>query len=192
MTETTAQASIPIPFALNVQVWWTGYGERETWIECPECCGTKKVTMTLGNGEQYALDCQACSLGYDPPQGVIKKRERGHKPTPYTPRRVVEVSSKRTTYSEASPEATCFNVVSSDDLYASKEECQAACAEKDRGFYTEEEQRIRNLLVKARREMAWSVHYWRRKVSELRADLAAAEKRFVECKAKKKTHSKEA
>lgn len=176
------QASIPIPFALGVQVWWTGYGGRETWIKCPECCGTKKVTLTLGNGEQYALDCRACSVGYDPPLGVIKKQERSYQPTPYTPRRVVEVSDRHTTYSEAPPDANAYSVVGAEDLYATKEECLVACAEKDKEFYSDEELRIKNLLVSARGDMAWSVHYWRRQVSGLRKDLAAAEKRLGQCK----------
>jgi len=81
-------SSIEIPFAIGQQVWHVGSGYRQEWIECPECAGTKAITMIQGNGVQVSLACAACSAGYEPPRGVIQRTYYEHRPVQVMLRRV--------------------------------------------------------------------------------------------------------
>jgi len=81
-------SSIPIPFALGQPLWWVGNGYQEEWVVCPECCGTKVITMVQGNGTAVSLNCAACAVGFMPPTGRVKRVFYRHEPTPFVPRRV--------------------------------------------------------------------------------------------------------
>ena len=52
-------ATIPIPFAIGQQLWAISSGHGETWITCPECDGTKVLTLVKGNGESIKLPAGA-------------------------------------------------------------------------------------------------------------------------------------
>jgi hypothetical protein len=184
-------ASLEIPFAIGEQCWHIGPGSREEILPCPDCAGTKFVTLILGTGEEHTLDCRGCQSGYDPPRGYITKTIRGYTPTPFTPARVTGFDGERgVQYTEAPPDASCYRTASSVDLFKTREECEIACKARESDFYTEEEIRIRNQLVGRRKDLAWSVHYWRDQIRRLEGDLEAARNRLDVCKAREQKKAK--
>lgn len=177
--------SIAIPFALDTELWWTGNGYAETWVECPECAGTKAITMIQGNGTRVSIDCAACSMGYEPPRGVIKQVTHQHKPERYTPRRV-KVDGDEIWYSEASPFESGYTQVSAKSLFASKDDCQTACDDLNHQRNLMERKRdVDNLLYK-RKKMAWSVHYWGRMLANKQRELETIKARLSVCQEIKK------
>lgn len=176
-------ASIPIPFPIGEPIWWVGYGVKKEWVECPECAGTKVLTLIQGNGEKVTIDCACCSRGYEPPHGVIERTVYEHTPTRFIPGRV-EISGGVIRYSESGPDAACYRIVRVDELFSDRDECEAACVQLNEDRAKQDaELAVRNLASK-RREMAWSVHYWGRKVKELERDLVTARERLQRCKEK--------
>ena len=95
--------TITLPFELGVTVWHPSNGHNETWVTCPECMGSKVVTLTLGNGEQYQLGCAACGPGYEQPRGVVQETKYCCVPESFTPRRF-SIEGSEIHYSESSPE----------------------------------------------------------------------------------------
>jgi len=177
-------SSIPIPFPLGERAWWTGNGHREEWVTCPECAGTRAVTMILGNGEQYSLHCDNCRAGYEPSAGVVKRTFYEHAPQQITLNRV-SVDGNKIRYSQESPDATCYGVIYAEHLFARQEECQAACDRLNEQRNKEERDRAWQILLQNRQKMAWSVHYWRDRAARLRRELATVEARLAVVKQKK-------
>ena len=175
--------SLPIPFALGEQVWWVGNGYREESITCPECAGTKALTMIRGNGEQVSLECNYCQLGYNPPRGVVSRIYYDHRPTLFTPRRV-RVDGDEITYSASEPDATCYVTAYARDLFTSQDECQARCdilnAERTRA----EEDKALAMLTSKRQSLAHSVHYWGNLAKNLKKQLEQVEARLAVVKQK--------
>ena len=171
--------SIEIPFAVGEQVYWIGYFGREEARECPECCGTKFLTMIQGNGVQVRIDCACCSRGFDGPIGVVKVQVLEHKPTPVTLGEV-RVDGKKFSYGINDRGGS----VDSDVLFRLEADCLACCEKKNsENAKYREEQAISHLKSK-RREMAWSVHYWQGQVRRFRDDLKRVEDMLGVCKAK--------
>jgi len=184
-------ASIPIPFALGQALWWVGSGYQEEWIVCPECCGTKAITMVRGDGTAVSVHCVACAVGFEPPTGKVKRIFYQHRPTPFVPRRV-EIRGQEILYSTSDPDAQCYSSVPASLLFASKEACQAACDALNAERTKHEEERAIAMLASTRRGLAWSVHYWGRLVKELERHLAQARARLAVCKEKEKSKGKTA
>jgi len=177
--------SIAIPFALDTEIWWTGYGYTETWVQCPECAGTKAITLIQGNGQSVSVDCAACSMGYEPPTGMIKQITYQHKPERYTPRRV-RVDGDEIWYSESGAFENGYQSVEAKYLFASKEDCQTECDKLNHARnLVMKENAIHNLLDK-RKKMAWSVHYWGRKLADTQKELETIRARLSVCQEIKK------
>ena len=55
-------------------VWTARLKHCEFRETCPDCLGTKAVTLLLENGERHKLECKTCYPGgFDPPRGYITK-----------------------------------------------------------------------------------------------------------------------
>lgn len=173
--------SIKIPLPLKVQLWWCGSGARQERVQCPECLGTLVVDMRLGNGETYTLDCACCTNGYEGPYGYVTRTVHEYTPAPFTAHRV-RIDGDEFYYSESLPEASCYSSVEAKDLFRTKEECQARCAEKTAEYALAQEQYAVNALASKRKSLAFSVHYWRGVAAKLEKDLERAKARINRCK----------
>ena len=173
-------ASIPIPFPLGESLWWTGYGSREEWVTCEECQGTCASVVVLANGETYSLACEACVSGYDPPRGIVKKTVRDFRPQTFIPKRV-EVRGDEISYGAGPPNESCLSPVEASKLFSSLEECVEACVKLNEQSAIEEEKWRLNNLKHKKRDLAFSVHYWRGQAKRHRKDLEYAEARLHVC-----------
>jgi len=171
-------ASLPIPFAIGEIVWRCGNGHVEEYLVCPECAGTKALTLVQGNGEQVFIACACCSLGSDPPSGRVKRTRFEHRPERFLCARV-DVNGDVIRYRD---DALSCSYCEATRLFRSHEECQRACDAENAQRAEEEKARAIANLASKRRDMAWSVHYWGRKVRDLAKDLETARARLAVCK----------
>lgn len=170
-------ASIEIPFAVGAQVWSAELRHETKWEPCPDCLGTKVMHVRLGNGDEHTIECATCRRGYEGSQGIVSVSRYTAEPRKVTLRRLVNVTPE-VEYTDAFEGANCYTLLPASRLFANREECEALCEEMRAKAEIEAENRhIANLSSK-RKDTSWSVHYWRRKVSDLKKDLAAAEKRL--------------
>ena len=176
-------AEIKIPFELGVQIWWVGHGHQEKWITCPECVGSKKLRVIQGNGQEFEIDCAACTLGYEPPSGKIKQIVYRHVPTPYTPRRVIGFEANGiVNYTDAPEGATCYSYIHSNDMFQNETDCLVACEQRNVEREKWQAENLLSNLKSKKRDLAWSVHYWGRKLRDLERDLELTRTRLTECK----------
>src|SRR5690606_17756102 len=141
---------------------------------CPECAGTKVLTLIKGNGERVDLDCSNCSPGFDPPSGQVPRTIYEHSPTPFTPRRV-DMSGGEFTYSSASPDDNCYSMRYAKDLYRTREECEAACVKLNEERTAHDERQALINLQHKRRSLSHSATYWTQQAAKLRKDLERVE-----------------
>lgn len=162
---------VEIPFAVGSQVWWVGPQYREERITCPECSGERTITLTLGNGSPHVLDCAWCSRGCNPPSGTIARTVCGYEP--------IEVILKRVMFSGEEPyyvvDAGRGSTAQPEDLFVSYAECVAACETKRAKFQDDHDKRELAQLLSKRRDLAWSVSYWRNERKKRLDELARIE-----------------
>ncbi len=175
--------TIALPLPLNVTLWWTGTGARTEQQKCPECLGTRVSEVHLANGEKYSLDCACCQSGYDPPRGYLNVTVYEYTPTPFVASRV-RVDGDEYWYSESPPGASSYSSVESKDLFRTREECAARCAEKTADQAKARDEGAFRHLESKRKSLAFSVHYWRGQVRKLTAELERAQARLNRCKQK--------
>jgi hypothetical protein len=174
-------ASLPIPFAIGEIVWCCGNGRIEELATCPECAGTRALTLIQGNGEQVSIACACCSRGYGSPSGYVNRVRHEHRPERFTCARV-DVSGDEIRYRD---DALACTSREASRLFRSLEECQAACDRENVERAEHDEKMALANLASTRRDMAFSVHYWGRKVRDLERDLERARARLSECKQRK-------
>ena len=172
-------ASIPIPFAIGDELWWATINTRKEREVCPDCLGTCTVALVLANGSTHVLGCGNCDWGMEGPHGWVQRSESCFEPQPFIPRRVW-MSGEDIYYSEAAPDATCYTSANVKDLFASREECEAACVQRNAERRAEEEKRFFAATNRKRQDKANSVSYWRREAERLRKDLARVEAYLAE------------
>ena len=182
--------SVPIPFAVGEEVWWVGSGYRKETVICPECCGTKAITMILGNGETVSLDCAMCGPGYNRPTGTIDRTDYRHVPQRIAPT-TVRVDGEEITYHTPAPGGGYY-VMYIHDMFTDEQECQVRCDELNQKKAMEEERRIISTRNSKRKDMAFSVTYWRGQVKRLEDELHQAKARLSVSKQKEKGDEQEA
>lgn len=59
-------------FQIGDQVWRPTFESSVEWVTCPDCGGTGRLRVTFHDETTVSIDCQNCSVGYDPPTGKVK------------------------------------------------------------------------------------------------------------------------
>jgi len=162
--------SIPIPFEVGSTVWWPGRGYKTREVTCPECCGTRSLKLTLGNGAVETLKCAHCGPGYDPPRGSVTEHYHEHTPEEITLGNVGLDSRDGPRYNI--PDG---GYVYATALFSTREACGARCVELNAAAAEDEERRRVVNLESKRRGLAFSVSYWRRKIADLKHEIEVAE-----------------
>lgn len=61
-------------FKIGDRVFKANYGRHEKWITCPDCLGSKRVRVVLGDETEVSIECGGCYPGgYDPSLGIIRQ-----------------------------------------------------------------------------------------------------------------------
>lgn len=175
-------ATIEIPFEIGEELWVAEFVETQERVTCEFCGGSKQVGILCHDGSVLPVDCEGCKYDYMPRGFTIKKSWKAI-PVSFVPRRF-EIRSDGVVYSEAHPQATCWSSRSADDIFRSRDEAEKACkklalnrAEQER------ENEARNVAFRKTRQ-AESAVWWKRKLNELRRDVAVCERKIEEFAAK--------
>ena len=148
-------ASIPIPFALGQEVWLADYDRSSQWEQCQVCFGQLKVKMTLGNNEEFMLDCAHCSPGHSKPSGKTYTHRTRFVPRRFTPESV-SMSGSEFYYAEGNIKSAPAKLLSTD-----RSACEVMCDKMNAAEIANENGRTVANLISNKKSMAWSVGYWR-------------------------------
>lgn len=165
-------AILNIPFSIGQNVWWVSSGYKERYIKCPDCVGTEVLTLTLGTGEKVILDCATCSIGHERPTGIIKEIYFEHKPESFTCTNVRIDSTDEIYYYYHNRSANIR------ELFEDKEKCNLECEVLNKQKNEEQLERSIACLRSKKKDMVYSVSYWRGKRKSLLKNLEIVEKQL--------------
>lgn len=152
------------------KVWTARLKHCEFTEVCPDCLGTKAVTLLLENGERHSLDCGTCYPGgYEKARGYIKR-------TQYQPSAREQVIVGL----EITPGKTNFRFQdwSCYEVFDTEAEAIAACEKLRAAQEDEDHQRFARKKEDSKRTWWWSCGYYRRQIATAKRDLAYAEARL--------------
>lgn len=159
----TALASLK--FSIGDQVYYASRDSKPKYLKCPDCLGQRYIRAIIADGTEYAIDCAACSHGYNGSDGLLHTWElSGY---------------------ALSSEITGLTIEGDKVLYTGRGFYQAG---EDEVFATEAEAQVRadaiaqerteaehaRLLTKEKdtHTWAWHVTYHRRCIKQAEKDLA--------------------
>jgi hypothetical protein len=151
-------------FNIGDTVWHAKAMNKEKWITCPDCLGTRTLKVILGDGTEHVIDCAGCSRGYEGPTGSIRSYNYESVIEPKTITGVQIKSDEVEYYSE------CW-ILKACDVFATETEAR----ERSAILMTEYEEAERKRLAskeKPSRDWAWHVHYHRSCIRKAEAEYA--------------------
>ncbi|HUV12038.1 MAG TPA: hypothetical protein VMY18_00275 [Acidobacteriota bacterium] len=140
---------------IGERVWLSSFGRVEHWEKCPDCFGTKKIHVTLANGEEFDIPCQGCAPGYDPPRGEVQRWTYEAQAEEYTVTGISVSQFKETEY-----ELSGGRIGYESNVFSTKE----AALKHSEGLRAEreaEENKRLSYKEKDHRSWAWHVHHYR-------------------------------
>ena len=141
----------------------------EIWVECPQCCGSGRIEVILGNSEKFSINCTCCEHGWEGSFGKLKSYE------PKASARCVMVSGVETSMNDGEIIARyrhsgCY-ISDGEKVFATEKEALAAAEE----LAAEQEKReVGNLKRKEKqhKNWAWNVSYHRKAIKSAEKQIA--------------------
>lgn len=141
---------------------------KEIQIPCPDCGGTKKIHITLWNGEEYDIACVGCTKGYEEPTGYLTAWE--HKEAVEHKKITgIEIYDSRMQYKSG-----CYSWYQ-EDVFDNEADAIERAKVKLK-IADEEEIKRSRAKIKDHKSWAWHVHYYRSKLKDAERDI----KRYTE------------
>ena len=170
-------------FKLGDEVYFVYPESVERREVCPDCCGSKFVTITMGDGTQYTVDCEGCKSGYDPPRGFITEWDHS-----YLSRKVViggmEITLEKTKYHVDVRSGGWWSADESDlflDPFDAQKEILVRNAQEAERITAAEKKK-----ANPNKSWAWHVSYFRRELKRAHGEI----ERYTRLLNASKEHSK--
>ena len=158
--------------------------QREEYIPCPDCFGTKCLRVILGDNTEHVIDCAGCNQGgYSRPSGLIRiyRYTGGAK----------RITISGTTISAAGCEyrSGCDNYQAAD-LFPAEADALARAAVLVKNYEAPQLDKLRQ-KEKLAYSWAWHVHYHRRQIRDAKKTIARSEAMLAVAREKSKTDNDE-
>jgi hypothetical protein len=160
-----SEHTLTAPFQLGDTYWLPSTSPRHVVEACPVCAGTKVVTVLAG-AERFVVECDACGLGYQGPQGTVGVWRYEPHAAPFIIASVTRLDAEGWTVKSTAGEQARFKTLCAtegDALAASK----AACIAQE-----EHNMRQRNHRRKGVSKTTWTVRYHSDAIKKLERELA--------------------
>lgn len=170
-------------------VYRATYGKTETWITCPDCGGTKRVTVILHDGTEIKIECGGCNPGgYEGSRGIIRQYEWKPEAQKHTVTGFKVSSHDGVEYEldrRGGDVVSSYWTGNEETVFATEQEAIAA-SEALRVEHEAEENKHYLAKTKDHKSWAWNASYHRREIKELERRLEYHRGKSEICKAKSK------
>lgn len=154
----------PPKYQIGDEVYVPRFRNVEKSIPCPDCCGTKALTVIMGDGEQLSINCAWCAKGYDPPRGYLIVYDWAA----YTERSYIEgVERSDGTYEYRG----CGWSEKEDQIALTKEAAQVIACKRAEAHNEAEQHRYLACKEQTSRSWAWNASYHRNKIKQAQKDI---------------------
>lgn len=143
-------------YNIGDKVWWAHCESKETHPTCPDCLGSGKLTVIMGDQSKVSIDCTGCRRGYLGSVGYIIQYEWVNNPIQVEIIRVEKKLSGQYEY-----KTTDSYLIEEKDLFIDLVNAQERCIELT------EERRLDNIKsikmkYKDTHSWAWNATYHRK------------------------------
>jgi hypothetical protein len=171
-------------FKIGDKVFQASYGRQERWITCPDCLGSKRVKVILGDGTEVSIECGGCYPGgYEPSRGAIRQYDFA---VEVTERTVTGVCMHGTEVKyELDNHGGSYYTGDDTTVFATVEEARAK-GERDKAEHEEAENKRFLAKTKDHHSWAWNSTYHRRCAEKARKEMEYHQDKARVCAAKAK------
>lgn len=146
-------------YSIGDELWRATFDMEPAYVTCPDCGGTRFMTIKLFDGTEHTVDCRTCESVYHGPQGTLKVYDR--KPTA-TPLVVTQIEVER--------DGTKYNYCPEGDLFRDEAGALVRAQEMADQFSKDERDRILS-REKDTKSWAWNATYHRRCIKDAQKSL---------------------
>jgi hypothetical protein len=146
-------------------------GQEQIWVTCPECLGSGRLRVILGDDTEVSIHCVCCERGYEGSPGKV-----------HTYKFMSEVRTGTITAVEMRGSILHYSLDgwsdSDNSIFATREEAEARAKE----LVTEHEaDERRRLGCKEKQHKTWASHvaYWRSQIRRNKEEIARYEARLA-------------
>jgi hypothetical protein len=164
-------------FQIGDVVYCARVGSKQVWITCPECLGSGRLRVILGDDSEVSIACVCCERGYEGSPGRIQTYQYVGEAVPYL------ITGVQVRGPEYIPEVTY--AIGSGSCYTKEAELfqfpdeAASRAEALVAEHEAEEKRRLGYKEKQHRTWAWNVSYWRGEIRRAKEAIARCEARLA-------------
>lgn len=145
-------------YEIGDKVFAASFERVDNWEICPDCCGSRYLTVIMGDGSQATIQCAECAAGYDPPRGKVSRPKFSTQPKRATITGMEVKPDEIRYYSDS-------YIWNEQDLYLTEDEAKEA-GEILAAKYWEEENKRYTRKNKHDRTWAWNVSYYRKSLKD--------------------------
>ena len=159
-------------FNIGDVVYHATAGQEHIWITCPECLGSGRLRVTLGDDSEVSIACVCCERGYEGSPGRIQTyRFEGNA----TERTITGMEVR-----QGQPTRYSFGCWSTEEtnLFATRREAGDRALVLVQEHEAEETKRLK-YTEKDYKTWAWHVSYWRSQIRRAKEAIAGAEARLA-------------
>lgn len=153
-------------FEIGQTVWHARTKNVERWATCPDCCGDRYITIIMGDGKQYSIDCENCKRGGYEEYSVGSVKYYDHV-TDVKKSTIVRVEKKSEGYEYGLDDFYC---VDDNTIFENKEDAEKRVieliAQRDDESYAKSQQKHDH-----RKTWAWNASYHRRCLKRAQTDI---------------------
>jgi hypothetical protein len=157
---------LTMPFAIGDVMWLPAHYPTKVTVTCPVCFGNLAVVVTLGDGEQVAVPCDACGLGFNGPRGTIEEYQYAPKAIRFEIARVKSMRDDEWYVESVDGGEADFARLVSDEAEALAVSAKNCADQQESNMRTL--QRHRNGVQR----LTWSVRYHNEKIADLERQIA--------------------
>ena len=147
-------------FQIGDQAWRATFDSTPAFVQCPDCCGSGRLRVIMGDDTEVSIDCQNCTRGYLGPQGVLQVYDRAARAELVTITGIEMDADKITYRAQRSPYTW---LIDDADLFDDEQQAVARAQELGDQLAAEERARIAN-KEKDTRSWAWNASYHRKAI----------------------------
>lgn len=172
-------------FKIGDRVFMGRYDRVGTHVVCPDCLGSKKVKVVLGDGSEWNIECGGCDPGgYIGSTGTIKQYEYTSIATPHKVT-AVKASTSGVSYELDNFGGGSYYVPDENKVFSTSEEAMAD-ADKQKADHEAEENRRLMAKTKDAKSWAWNLTYHRRCIKDHERQLEYHRAKVQLCESKTK------
>lgn len=171
-------------FNIGDKVYVATFGRKAITVPCPDCFGSTRLSVILGDDTEVSIECVGCTPGgFNPPRGFITNYEWAASASRQTVTGVEEqIEDGEIKYRYHFAGGYCDY---DGKTFATEEEALVKANELRQAHEDDENRRLM-AKTKDKRSWAWNVHYHRQCAERARKDLAYHEDKARICAAKAK------